>query len=768
MMGVSLLVRKVALLKYSINLSVVLIFIFIVTATANAAAPNLIWSTTNYAAYDQIGVAMQRTSDGGYVVAGYTSGPDGSSAPHYFDLLKADASGHVLWNKTYGNDGDEYGSYAYGMAVAQASDGGYAIVGTRYPNDSTGYDVYLVKTDANGIELWNKTYGGGNEEDGSSIARTSDGGYIISGLTFSYGNGSDDVYLVKVDAAGNEQWEKTFGGSQSDEGLDARQTADGGYIVAGYTNSSGSGGSDVYLVKTDASGNEQWNKTFGGAAEDLALSVLQTADGGYVAAGMTYSYGNGSDDFYLVKTNATGNKQWEKTYGGSNYEKASSVLQTADGGYILTGGNYSSLTNTRSVYLVKTAANGNEEWETNWGAAGDDKGSMVVQDPDGSYVVGGFVSADGTTYPHGLLLLKYAIGASDTIPGTMVAGNTYNASVTFVNQGSTTWTSGAGDKLVFWGQRYAFNLNNDTLVNGYPAFSLPAGVSVLPGQSYSWNLSLTPVWSGTYGLGFQMTETGSNTWLGSANSKTMTVAAAAPNSSLAGTSIPATMVESNAYGVSITYTNTGNSAWTGSKGDKLVMWGQLWAYTINNDTSVNGYPAFSMPSNVTVQPGQSYAWNLSLTPIWSGTYGLGFQVVQTSTNTWMGSYSNKAMLVYAGAPNSSYVNNSIPNNMANGTTYNIKVNFTNTGNTTWTQAKGDKLVMWGQTGQLGLNNDTVAYGYPAFSIPAGVTVHPGQTYSWNVTMRPTTAGNYSIGFQAVQTSTGTWMGNTGGKTIAVS
>jgi parallel beta-helix repeat protein len=355
----------------------------------------------------------------------------------------------------------------------------------------------------------------------------------------------------------------------------------------------------------------------------------------------------------------------------------------------------------------------------------------------------------------------------NSIPNTMVTTNVYNGSINFTNNGGTPWTSTKGDKLVLWGQLYAFNLNNDTSVNGYPAYSLPAGVTLNPGQTYTWNVSLIPLWSGSYGLGFQMVETGTNAWLGTANSKTIAVTAAAPNASYSGNTIPDTMVESNAYGVSVTYTNNGNSAWTSGKGDKLVMWGQLYAFNIGNDTTVNGYPAFSIPAGVTIQPGETYTWSFPLTPIWSGSYGLGFQAMQTSTNTWMGTYANKAMTVASAAPNAAYVNNSIPATMAHGTTYNAKVNFTNTGNTTWTSGKGDKLVFWGAS-SLGLNNDTAAYGYPAYSIPAGITVLPGQTYSWSIAMTPTSAGNYSAGFQVVQTSTATWMGNSGGKIITVS
>jgi hypothetical protein len=204
-----------------------------------------------------------------------------------------------------------------------------------------------------------KTYGGTSYDWVSSVQQTSDGGYIVVGSTNSFGAGSSDAFLIKTDANGNVQWVKAFGGTAEDGASSVQQTSDGGYILAGYTNSFGAGDYDVFLIKTDASGNVQWTKTYGGGNYDDASSVQQTSDGGYIVVGTTYSFGAGYSDVFLVKTNVSGNLQWAKTYGGTDYDWASSVQQISDGEYIVAGITASFGAGIDDILLVKTDASGN-------------------------------------------------------------------------------------------------------------------------------------------------------------------------------------------------------------------------------------------------------------------------------------------------------------------------------------------------------------------------------------------------------------------------
>lgn len=208
---------------------------------------------------------------------------------------------------------------------------------------------------------WAKTFGGTERDIGYSVQPTTDGGYILVGYTYSYGNGDGDVYLIKTDAFGNQTWTKTFGGTGGDGGNSVQQTSDGGYIVLGWTGSYGTGHQSFWLVKTDESGNQVWAQTFGGAGWSFGRSVQQTRDGGYILVGQTGIPLADSGDILLVKTDASGNQTWAKNLGGTGYEEGYSVQQTPEGGYIICGETESYGAGVEDVWLIRTDANGNVE-----------------------------------------------------------------------------------------------------------------------------------------------------------------------------------------------------------------------------------------------------------------------------------------------------------------------------------------------------------------------------------------------------------------------
>jgi hypothetical protein len=244
-----------------------------------------------------------------------------------------------------------------GYSVQQTSDSGYIIAGVTRSYGAGGSDVWLVKTDASGNKVWDKTFGGTSDDLGNSVEQTSDGGCVITGWTWSYGAGDHDVWLVKTDADGNKVWDKTFGGMGSDEGYSVRQTSDDGYIIAGWTTSYGASYYDVWLIKTDASGDKVWDKTFGTVRFECGHCVRQTSDGGYIVVGYSDFYGAG--DVWLIKTDALGNKTWDRTFGGSRLDEGNSVKPTSDGGYIIAGWTTSYGAGYYDVFLIKTDADGN-------------------------------------------------------------------------------------------------------------------------------------------------------------------------------------------------------------------------------------------------------------------------------------------------------------------------------------------------------------------------------------------------------------------------
>jgi len=296
-----------------------------------------------------------------------------------------------MWSKTYGGAAADT---AAGETV-QASDGGYAILGDTSSFGAGGSDFWLIKTDADGNMQWNKTYGGTGTETSGDMCLTSDGGYAMSGYTTSFGVGGQDFWLVKIDATGNMLWNQTYGGTGNEYAYHVEQTVDGGYALLGQTNSFGAGNNDFWLVKTDSSGNMQWNQTYGGTGNDVGVHVLQTGDGGYALAGSTASFGAGANDAWLIKTDAAGNMQWNKTYGGTGMEFGQCLEPTSDGGYAIACITTSFGAGSLDLWLVKIDSSGNMQWNQTYGGTGSDGPTHFIQTMDGGYAIVGYTSGDG-------------------------------------------------------------------------------------------------------------------------------------------------------------------------------------------------------------------------------------------------------------------------------------------------------------------------------------------------------------------------------------
>ncbi len=305
-------------------------------------------------------------------------------------LIKAtNSNGEVLLNKTFGGLlTDE------GYCVIETSDGGYIITGnTRSYGTGVSSDVWLIKTDESGNHVWNQTYGGTGNDEGRWVIETSDGGYIITGYKWFGDNGNTDVWLIKTDANGDEEWNQTYGGIHSESGYYIAQTNDGGYIITGYHSTGISAYTNVLLIKTDANGDEEWNQTFSrGSTIDQGNCVVQTADGGYIIAGSTQTMVDSwPGDVWLIKTDENGDEMWNQTYGGTDWDIGYSVLQSSDEGYIVAGYTQSyGVDGSRDVWLIKTDANGNHVWNQTYGGIDNDEGRCVVQTSDGGYIITGY------------------------------------------------------------------------------------------------------------------------------------------------------------------------------------------------------------------------------------------------------------------------------------------------------------------------------------------------------------------------------------------
>jgi len=356
------------------------------------APPDVEWMQTfGSNGYGSTAYCVRQTLDGGYIVAGNTI-YSGAGEVNLW-LLKTNPDGTEQWNRTYGGTGSDSG-----YSIQQTSDGGYITAGETRSYGAGMSDFWIVKINPDGDEQWNKTFGGTDNEGANFVQQTRDGGYIISGERVN-NSGNSFYWLVKTDTNGNEEWNRTFGNDRVDWVDDMEQTSDGGYILVGTTHDYSAGRRDIWLIKTDSSGNEQWNRTIGGIGRILVNSVMETSDGSFIIAGETGSrYGDNPIGITLVKADANGYKEWNRTFTGIDYYTPNSIVQTSDGGYIVAG-----IKETREddayygdvsdAWLVKTDSNGNIQWYNGLGETGRDKVEFIQQTSDGGYIFAGSSSS---------------------------------------------------------------------------------------------------------------------------------------------------------------------------------------------------------------------------------------------------------------------------------------------------------------------------------------------------------------------------------------
>lgn len=407
------------------------------------------------------------TSDGGCIIAGNSVSSDGdviTGFPGTANVLisKLGDLGQLQWTRTYGGSGIDWADH-----IQQTPDGGYIFIGatTSPDGDVSGFhgdslnqafDFWVVKLDASGAIQWQRSLGGSADELAQQVTLSSDGGYVIAGYTSSHfsgdvgaNKGNSDCWIVKLDNAGNLLWQKTLGGTGIDGAFAVDKTFDGGYVVAGQSFSADGdvGGhfgplsnADVWLVKLDSLGDITWERNYGGGNHDAAVAVRQTNDGGFIFAGNTNSQngqvsglhlganpvtGNFTEDYWIVKTNAQGDIQWQRCLGGSGSDQGEDVILTPDGGYLAAGTSFSmdgdvtdhhtsSLPNTVTAefWLAKLSSTGELQWAKSLGGSHHDRAAAITVRADSAYVVAGTTwSDDGDVmgfHPSGPVVLSDA------------------------------------------------------------------------------------------------------------------------------------------------------------------------------------------------------------------------------------------------------------------------------------------------------------------------------------------------------------------------
>ena len=374
---------------------------------------------------------VQQTSDGGYILGGYSgSGISGDKTEANMSIsdywvVKINSTGTAIeWENTISGS-----AWDYLYSIQQTSDGGYILGGISYSpisgdktQGSQGYfDYWIVKLDALGVVSWDKTFGGNSQEVIYSIQQTADGGYILAGGSASNTSGDKtednqgnyDCWVLKLDALGVIEWQNTIGGASYDDVNFVQQTADGGYILGGNSDSNISGdktensrgGRDYWVVKLDPLGAVTWDKTVGGSGQDILYVCKQTADGGYILGGTSNSNASGDktensqggDDYWVVKLDATGTSiSWQNTLGGNNIDHLNSILETAGGGYLVGGYSYSGISGDKTganqgsdYWVIKLNTSGGIDWQRTIGGDDDENLKSVFQTTDGDYILGG-------------------------------------------------------------------------------------------------------------------------------------------------------------------------------------------------------------------------------------------------------------------------------------------------------------------------------------------------------------------------------------------
>jgi hypothetical protein len=376
---------------------------------AQTEAQTWSWARAYGGRYSDVAWTVQQSLDGGVIAGGYTWSFGAGDCD--FWLLKLAPDGTIEWQKTYGGVAEDYADLVY-----PTSDGGYLLIGNTNTYGAGRTDLWLLKLRADGSVIWEKAYGGREWDDGVAIQETQDGGYIVAGDTSSFGAGSMDVWVLKLRSDGSIEWQRAYGGPGQDTSSadPIHQTTDGGYIICGRTQSFGAGDDDVWVFKLDAQGAIQWQRTYGGRGHDESHAIRQTSDGGFAVAAFTDSFGAGDYDVWVLKLDSVGGVDWQKAIGGENRETCWSVYHTTDGGCVVCGDTRSFGAGSDDLWALKFAPDGALQWQKTYGGTARDWGESIRQASDGGYIAAGATQSFGAGQ-NDLWVLR--LDASGSIPG---------------------------------------------------------------------------------------------------------------------------------------------------------------------------------------------------------------------------------------------------------------------------------------------------------------------------------------------------------------
>lgn len=413
--------RKKKLLLYFVCLSTLLLcietaFVFRVQKDLIAGATNgnptvlsvdeLLWEKTYGGAGDDRAFETVPTGDGGVLVVGSSTSSETGKAPIGW-IVRTDFEGNMLWNKTY----EERDSCE--LRHVEKLNNGFLLVGNKFSLNGNS-DGWLLKIDESGNVLWNETLGGSGISRIFSAAITVDG-YVLVGFVYPEGSIDSKAWMIKTDTDGKVQWNRTYGtsGENAFRGILAMENNE--YVVAGYTNSLGTGDYDFWLVKTDQNGGVLWSRNYGGPKSDKAYALTKTEDG-YMIVGETYSFGEGDADVFVVKIDSGGGPVWEKAYGGSKFDVANVITPSGNGGYAIAGLTFSFGKGQRDFWIFKVDDDGNVLWSRTQGREGFEEAYAIVEVETNQFVVAGWTNSIGNgNYDYYVVKMEASVSDNNSI-----------------------------------------------------------------------------------------------------------------------------------------------------------------------------------------------------------------------------------------------------------------------------------------------------------------------------------------------------------------
>lgn len=455
---------------------------------------------------DEILRALAGTADGGYIVAGGTASPGTGDTDCL--VVRLNGLGNIVWQKAFGGP-----SMDEAQAVCALPGGGFIVAGRTRSFGAGGDDLWIIRLSAAGEVLWQRACGGQADEGAAAILAMDDGGCIIAGTTSSFGAGGGDAWLLRLDASGGVIWQKAYGGGLSDRARAIVGTGDGGCLVAG--ESTGGGSADGWLLRLDGQGAILWQRSCGGLGADTLASLAACEDGGFLAAGGTASPGAGGGDAWVLRLDSTGDILWQKTYGGAGEEMACAVAAAGDGGWFVGG-----LCGT-DLAVWKLSPDGAPAWHKTYGPAAGGTETALVHAEDGCFVLAGTLADGGTDFllakadAAGNILSCVDIAASGAVVSAGSGATAVPSSLAAIGTAAVTAGTNAAVSVTSWSERlprawgasfavYAANSGGDGIsayrVDGagalaeVPGSPFPAGVS-------PWAVALDPTGRYAYAAG---------------------------------------------------------------------------------------------------------------------------------------------------------------------------------------------------------------------------------------------------------------------------